>query len=153
MAEVLLDAFSQVAGAPTNFKDFPEGWRATQLPDSNIDSYFLKAFGRPERAITCECERTIDPSMAQVLHIANGDTINKKLEQKGNRLERALAAKASDEAIVEEAYLTALSRRPTDEEKTKIIAVLSQAKPQEKRATIEDVYWSVLSSNEFLFNH
>ena len=34
MAEVLLDAFSQVAGAPTSFKDFPEGWRATQLPDS-----------------------------------------------------------------------------------------------------------------------
>src|SRR5213076_1553622 len=52
MAEVLLDAFSQVAGAPTSFKDFPEGWRATQLPDSNIDSYFLKAFGRPDRSIT-----------------------------------------------------------------------------------------------------
>jgi len=153
MAEVLLDAFSQVAGAPTSFKDFPEGWRATQLPDSNIDSYFLKAFGRPERAITCECERTIDPSMAQVLHIANGETINKKLEQKGNRIERALAAKAPDEAVVEEAYLTALSRPPTEAEKSKIIAVLSQTKPQEKRAAIEDVYWSILSSNEFLFNH
>ncbi len=153
MAEVLLDAFSQVAGAPTNFKDFPEGWRATQLPDSNIDSYFLKAFGRPDRSITCECERTIDPSMAQVLHIANGDTINKKLEQKGNRIDKVVAAKAADEAIVEEAYLTALSRRPTDEEKTKIIAVLSQTKPAEKRAAIEDVYWSILSSNEFLFNH
>jgi hypothetical protein len=153
MAEVLLDAFSQVAAAPTNFKDFPEGWRATQLPDSNIDSYFLKAFGRPERSITCECERTIDPSMAQVLHIANGDTINKKLEQKGNRIEKAIAAKASDEAIVEEAYLTALSRKPTEEEKSKIIAVLSQTKPQEKRAAIEDVYWSILSRNEFLFNH
>ena len=59
----------------------------------------------------------------------------------------------SDEAIVEEAYLTALSRRPTEEEKSKIIAVLSQTKPQEKRAAIEDVYWSILSSNEFLFNH
>jgi len=153
MAEVLLDAFSQVAASPTNFKDFPEGWRATQLPDSNIDSYFLKAFGRPERTITCECERTIDPSMAQVLHIANGDTINKKLEQKGNRIDRAVAAKASDEAIVEEAYLTALSRPPTEEEKTKILAVLSQTKLPERRAAIEDVYWSILSSNEFLFNH
>jgi hypothetical protein len=153
MAEVLLDAFSQVAGAPTNFKDFPEGWRATQLPDSNIDSYFLKAFGRPERMITCECERTIDPSMAQVLHIANGDTINKKLEKKGNRIDQAIEAKVSDEGLLEEAYLTALSRKPTEEEKSKIIAVLSQAKPQERRAAIEDVYWSILSSNEFLFNH
>jgi hypothetical protein len=91
--------------------------------------------------------------MAQVLHIANGDTINKKLEKKGNRIDTAIAAKAADEAIVEEAYLTALSRKPTDEEKSKIMAVLSQAKPPEKRATIEDVYWSILSSNEFLFNH
>ena len=49
--------------------------------------------------------------------------------------------------------MTALSRPPTDEEKAKIIAVLSQAKANEKRAAIEDVYWSILSSNEFLFNH
>src|SRR5258706_2928934 len=153
MAEVLLDAFSQVAASPTNFKDFPEGWRATQLPDSNIDSYFLKAFGRPERTITCECERTIDPSMAQVLHIANGDTINKKLEQKGNRIEMALAAKTPNENIVEEAYFAALSRPPTADEKSKIISILDQTRPDEKRAAIEDIYWSILSSNEFLFNH
>jgi hypothetical protein len=152
-AEVMLDAFSQVAGAPTNFKDFPEGWRATQLPDSNIDSYFLKAFGRAERMITCECERTIDPSMAQVLHIANGDTINKKLEQKGNVIEKALAAKTANEMIIDDAYLSALSRPPTAEEKSKILAVLAETKPEEKRAAIEDIYWSILSSNEFLFNH
>ena len=48
-----------------------------QLPDSNVDSYFLKSFGRPERDKTCECERTAEPSVTQVLHIANGDTINK----------------------------------------------------------------------------
>ena len=149
----MLDAFSQVAGAPTNFKDFPEGWRAMQLPDSNIDSYFLKAFGRADRMITCECERTIDPSMAQVLHIANGDTINKKLEHKGNRIEKALAAKASNEAIIDEAYLASLCRLPTPQEKEKILAVLASTKPEEKRAAIEDLYWSILSSNEFLFNH
>ncbi len=153
MAEVMLDAFSQVAGAPTSFKDFPEGWRATQLPDSNIDSYFLKAFGRAERSITCECERTIDPSMAQVLHIANGDTINKKLEQKGNRIEQALAAKAPNEKIVEEAYLAALARLPTPDEKSRIVAILLETKDPERRQAIEDFYWSILSCNEFLFNH
>ena len=29
--------------------------------------------------MTCECERSATPSMAQVLHIANGDTVNQKL--------------------------------------------------------------------------
>ena len=138
MAEVLLDAFSQVAAAPTNFKDFPEGWRATQLPDSNIDSYFLKAFGRPERAITCECERTIDPSMAQVLHIANGDTINKKLEAKEGRVSTFLADQTPNERIVQEAYLTALSRFPTDDRIENPRRPL--APPQKTGAVIEDVY-------------
>ena len=97
MAEVLLDAISQVTDVPTDFKtqkgrggpaqvSFAKGLRALQLPDSNIDSYFLATFGRPAREKTCECERTAEPNMTQVLHIANGDTINKKLGAKDNRI-------------------------------------------------------------------
>src|SRR5439155_17758650 len=61
MAELLLDALSQVSGAPTKFPNYPDDWRATQLPDVNVDSYFLKSFGRPERNNTCVCERTAEP--------------------------------------------------------------------------------------------
>jgi len=60
------------------------GFRALQLPDSNIASYFLKSFGRADRVATCECERTNEPSMAQALHLANGETLNQKLAQKDN---------------------------------------------------------------------
>ena len=153
MAEVLLDALSQVSGAPSNFGDYAPGWRALQLPDVNVNSYFLRAFGRPLRNITCECERTAEPSMVQVLHISNGDTINQKLEAKGNRLEQMLAANMANEAIVEEAYLAALSRYPTDAERTKLIAALADTPAPERRTAIEDFYWSILSSKEFLFNH
>jgi Protein of unknown function (DUF1553)/Protein of unknown function (DUF1549)/Bacterial Ig-like domain (group 2) len=153
MAEVLLDALAQVSGAPTSFGDYAPGTRAIQLPDVNVNSYFLKTFGRPLRAITCECERTAEPSMVQVLHISNGDTINQKLEAKGNRLEEMLAAGMNHEEIVEEAYLAALSRFPTDAEKSRLVAVLAEAGPADKRAALEDLYWSILSSKEFLFNH
>jgi hypothetical protein len=154
MAEVMLDGFSQVTGAPTQFKDMPPGWRALQLPDSNIDSYFLESFGRAERKLTCECERTEEPSVAQVLHIANGDTGNQKLKQPNNRLDQQIAAGATDEKIVEEAYVSALCRAPTEQEKKQILAVLAEAKadPKQRRDAIEDVYWSILSSKEFLFN-
>jgi hypothetical protein len=165
MAEVALDALSQVTGAPTEFAEdtflenrkpsytFPLGMRALQLPDSKVGSTFLKAFGRAERVITCECERTAEPSMAQALHLANGETLNQKLRAKGNRIEKLLEAKAPDAAIVEEVYLAALSRFPTEAEKAKILGILGEAKPEQRREAIEDLYWGVLSSKEFLFNH
>jgi hypothetical protein len=162
MAEVALDALSQVTGVPTEFRQaaergpgsfsYPVGWRALQLPDANIDSYFLKSFGRADRNIPCECERASMPSMAQALHIANGDTLNAKLRAKDNRIDALLAAKASDERIVEEAYLQALSRRPTPQEREKILPILGQAGAN-RREALEDLFWGLLSSKEFLFNH
>jgi hypothetical protein len=163
MAEVALDALSQVTAAPTQFRQaaergpagfaYPVGWRALQLPDTNIDSYFLKSFGRPDRIITCECERTAAPSMSQALHIANGDTLNQKLKAKNNRVEQFLAARMDDATIVEEAYLGALSRSPSADEKAKLTALLGEAKDEAHREAVEDLFWGILSSKEFLFNH
>jgi hypothetical protein len=166
MAEVMLDAVSQVTAVPTTFRmdkrnankgiggAYPMGYRALQLPDSNTVSYFLASFGRPDRVQTCDCERTNEPSMAQALHIANGDTLNVKLATKDNRLEKLLAAGKPDAAVIEDAYLLALSRTPTQAERDGVLKVLAAAStPADKRAALEDVFWSLMSSREFLFNH
>lgn len=164
MAEVTLDALSQVTGAPTTFVEdlrnanakggpLPAGLRALQLPDSRTDSYFLKAFGRADRLQTCECERSNAPTMSQALHLSNGDTLNGKLRAKGNRLEALLATNTPPAAIVEEAYLAALSRLPTEIETRKILEILASANDAERREAVEDLYWGLLSSREFLFNH
>ncbi|MBI3876865.1 MAG: DUF1553 domain-containing protein, partial [Verrucomicrobia bacterium] len=165
MAEVLLDAYSQVTDVPTDFFQdkrnanqgrgamYPASFRAVQLPDTKTDSYFLKTFGRPDRERTCECERTGEPSMAQALHIANGDTLNKKLIAKNNRIEQQLAAHLTAERLIEETFLSALARFPTETEKAKFVASLAAGGDTEKRALVEDIYWSLLSSREFLFNH
>ena len=151
-AEVLLDVMSQVTAAPTPFKDFPAGTRAMQLPDANIASDFLKTFGRPERIITCECERSDEPSMTQVLHILNGETLIQKLEAKDNRLSKQLEVNLPPEQLADELFLAALSRFPTDRERQRMSEILSVASPEERRQAVEDLYWSVLSSKEFLFN-
>src|SRR5581483_3717898 len=104
------------------------GWRAMQLPDVSADSYFLKTFGRPERNITCECERTADPSMTQVLDISNGDTINKKLESASCCINKFLSTNAPPSQMIEHAYLRAFSRYPTPQEETKLLAVLDKSK-------------------------
>jgi len=152
-AEVLLDALSQATDVSTEFKDRPTGTRALQLSDASVDSYFLKTFGRPERIITCECERTDEPSMVQVLHIVNGDTLNNKLEAEKGRIGDLLAAAASNEDLIEEAYLSSLSRYPSEAESAAMLEALSEAEEGQKRQVVEDIYWSLLSSKEFLFQH
>ncbi len=162
-AEVLLDAIAQVTNVPTDFKAatpdsrkpgaaIPSIKRALKLPDSYVDSYFLEAFGKPDRLITCECERSSEPSMTQVLHLYNGETVNKKLAAKGSAAELAVD-QADDAKIVEELYLAALSRLPTKAEREPLVAELAAAKQEDRRQVIEDLYWSVLTSREFLFNH
>jgi hypothetical protein len=162
-AEVLLDAIAQVTVVPTDFKaatpdnrnpgaPIPAIKRAIQLPDSYVESYFLTAFGKPDRLITCECERSNEPSMTQVLHLYNGETVNKKLASPGSAAEKA-AGDIDNAKIIEDVYLAALSRLPTNDEKQKLIGELSSVPHEERRQAIEDLYWSVLTSREFLFNH
>ncbi|MEY4483063.1 MAG: hypothetical protein RL693_515 [Verrucomicrobiota bacterium] len=166
MAEAALDAVSQVTAVPTDFRmdkrnankgigeAYPMGYRAMQIPDSNTVSYFLSSFGRPERVQTCDCERTNEPSMAQALHLANGDTLNKKLAEKENRVSKLLAEGKPDAELINEAYLLCVSRYPTDKERTAFVKLLGESKsPAEKRLVLEDVFWGLMSSREFLFNH
>ncbi|HZN37004.1 MAG TPA: DUF1549 and DUF1553 domain-containing protein [Pirellulaceae bacterium] len=162
-AEVLLDAISQVTAVPTDFKAgtpdsrkpgpaLPKIKRALHLPDGFVESYFLSAFGKPDRLITCECERSNEPSMTQVLHLYNGDTVNQKLAKPGSAAEKALA-EVDNKQIVESLYLAALSRLPTEKESASLVETLSAAPVEERRQAIEDLHWSVLTSREFLFNH
>jgi hypothetical protein len=165
MAEVLLDAYSQVSGVPTEFRidrrnqnrgvgePYPSGLRALQLPDTRAFSYFLETFGRPERVKTCECERTAEPSMSQALHIANGDTVNKKLAARESVITKHLDAGTPDDKLIDDASLACLSRLPTAAEKEKFLKALVGTKDSDRRAAVEDIYWALMSSREFLFNH
>ena len=85
-AEVLLDAIDFACGTREKFTGIPLGTRAIELPDPNYTSYFLDTMGRPGRVTTCECERTGEPNLGQVLHITNGELINRKLSAASGRI-------------------------------------------------------------------
>ncbi|MEO1997990.1 MAG: DUF1549 and DUF1553 domain-containing protein, partial [Planctomycetaceae bacterium] len=165
MAEVMLDAISQVTGVPSDFNQiefpgadkqktdvYPRGTRALQLYDSAVASYFLKTFGRNQRQITCECERSDEPSMVQVLHLSNGDTINDKLSAKNGTVDKLLAKKQTDGQLIEDVFVMALSRLPTDAERKGLSQLFLDTDASDRRTLVEDLMWSVLTSREFLFN-
>jgi hypothetical protein len=148
-AEPLLDAIDAVTGVPTRFKMLPLGTRAIDLPDARYDNYLLAVFGKPRREGVCECERVTDPNLAQALHTLNSETIMAKIASPQGRVAKLLAAKKSDDAILDDLYLAALSRKPTPAEQATLARLRGQA--PDRRAFYEDLVWSLLNSKHFLF--
>ena len=64
-----------------------------------------------------------------------------------------LATDPPPERIVDEAWITCLSRRPTDAERKTLVDMLATVPAEEKRAAVEDLWWSLMTSREFLFRH
>jgi len=150
-AEVLLDALSQSTGVPDEFPGYPAGVRAGQLPDPTLKSYFLTLFGRSERVTACACERSGDVTMPQLLHLQNGASVVQKIGSPEGRLGQILKEKKTEAAIVEELFLTTLGRPPAPEALAALRKVLAGGENQEE--AYRDLFWALLNSKEFSFNH
>jgi hypothetical protein len=165
-AEVVLDAYSDITKVPTAFTkvavgssggdaataDYPLGTRALQLPDTQLVSQFLDAFGRPERGQTCSCERQQESSVTQALHLNNGQTLNDKLRSKKSRVEEWLSEKIGDDEAIQRVFMLALARGPSDAERARFRKLMTEDPQASRREVLEDLFWSVLTSREFLFN-
>ena len=149
-AEVLFDSISQVTDTKNKFGGLPLGARAVQIANGNTSNYFLTTFGRAKRESVCACEVKMEPNLSQALHLLNGDTVNSKIKS-GNVLGILADKGLSPDQMINELYVRCVSRLPTDKEKQTIKAILDTEK--DKTSVLEDVFWSLLNSREFLFNH
>ncbi|MFM8273373.1 MAG: DUF1553 domain-containing protein, partial [Gemmata sp.] len=148
-AEVLLDAVSQVTGSPEKFNGWPEGFRAVQVWDNRMPSYFFRIFGRPVRFSVCECERGTDPSIAQALHLMNAPEIAAKIRARSGAARKLADSDKKPDAIIDELFLATCARRPSDAERAKMLDAFADG---DRRAAVEDVMWALLNSKEFLYN-
>lgn len=153
-SEVLADAISDVLGVPDVYGDEPEGTRAVSLFNPNTESEALDILGRCGRETSCESSAGATDGLQRKLHLFNGDLLNARIGVPGSRLDRLIAADKLPMEIVNEFYLAALSRHPTETEQQfweQHIDVSASANSQ--RAVLEDMVWSLLTCNEFVTNH
>ncbi len=149
-AENLLDSISTVTDTKDKFAGLPLGARAVQIADGTRSTYFLRTFGRATRETPCSCEVKMEPTLSQALHLMNGSTVNKKMGQ-GGLIAKLMTTKKFPEERITELYVRCLSRSPSKDELAKLTPILAESKDQAQ--AIEDIFWALLNSREFLFNH
>ena len=152
--EVLADAISDVLGIPDTYGNEPEGTRAVSLFNPNTESEALDILGRCGRETSCESATEVTDGLQRKLHLFNGDLLNARIGVPDSRLDKLMSAGKSPMEILNEFYLAALSRHPTEAEQQfweQHIDVSASANSQ--RAVLEDMVWSLLTCNEFVTNH
>ena len=150
-AEVMLDCITTITSTTDKFPGLPVGARAVHIADGNTSTYFLTTFGRAKRESVCSCEVKMEPNLSQALHLINGDTVNNKIRQ--GALIQALIRdeKKTPPEVITELYLRCFCRKPTEAELTRLTTIATEE--ENPTAALEDIFWSLLNSREFLFNH
>lgn len=118
-------------------------------------AYPLKLFGKPERSLACECERSSEPSLLQTIYLRNDGELASLLERKDGWLQEisrpdgSLTSDPSD--LVRQAYLRAVGRAPSEAELA--IAQEHLAQAPDARSGLKDLLWALLNTKEFSLNH
>lgn len=157
-ADVLLDAIVEATDGQRGFTYFPKGTKAIQhYPRSPGDTTrpmtgdpFFETFGRAGRASVCVCDTKFEPTLSQTLHMVAGDTVQSQIGA-GQVIEKHLKAVTPPETIIEDLYLRALSRKPKPDELKSLLELVGS--DTKDRKPYQDIFWSLLNSTEFIFNH
>ena len=150
-AEVLLDMASDVTGVPEAFAAMPPGSRAVEVWTARTPSEFLDSFGRPDPNQDPPCERTSDTTVVQALHLMNSPNLHRKITAENGHAATLAKGDKPPAAIVEELYLRAYCRPPTDAEKAAAVRRFDRPGATRRGAT-EDLMWALLNTPEFVFN-
>lgn len=150
-SEQLLDAISAAIGVPDDYPGYPAGTRAGELAEGAVENHFLMATSRPVRDTACDCAREDEPALAGAIHLLNNPNLVKRIASPKSRVGLALAAKRSPREIVEQLYLAALSRRPSERESK--VAENYLREQGNAAAAFQDLQHALLNGSEFLLRH
>jgi hypothetical protein len=110
---------------------------------------FRQRFGDEETADRGIYQGTI----TQALFLMNGGLPNGEISRAHNTLDKILKQFPTPEERLDRIFLTIVCRPPSAREREAYLAHVKAGNPKKEREPYEDVYWVLLNSSEFLFNH
>ena len=115
----------------------------------------MKVFGKPARAINCDCERVNEPTLLQAIFVQNDPLVRMRVADSGwiIQIEEAVAAGRSvdEKELVKQVWLRTVNRLPAEEELARSVKHLASVDSLVEGIT--DLMWAMLNTKEFLLNH
>jgi hypothetical protein len=115
-------------------------------------TYAMQVFGKPDRAVNCDCERVNQPSLLQAIFLQNDPLMDDRLAESGWLLELRAFQEANRlpaaEQLVQEAWLRTLNRRPTAVESARGARHIADAESPVEG--VRDLMWALLNTKEFI---
>lgn len=111
-------------------------------------TYAMQVFGKPDRAVNCDCERDNQPTLLQSVFLQNDPLIQQRLEQSGWLAEVEADGATDTKQLVRQAWLRTVNRPPTDRETERSIAHVMNADSQMKG--LRDLMWALMNTKEYL---
>ena len=149
-APTLLDCIGQATGSPEKLPGLPIGAKATEIADGRASTYFLTTFGKAKRDTVCACESATQPTLSQALHLINGNTTNRAIVR-GKLIRRWLKDGMTPAQVIDAIYIRCLTREATPTEHEQYSQLINEQSAPSQH--LEDIFWAVLNSREFSFNH
>ena len=150
-AHQMADALAQATDVPNRYPGVNNTRRAIDVPDPSSASSILDTFGRCPRAVSCGTTSAPALTLRQALLLIGGDVIESKISSLNGYLSSAMKLELEPNELVENLYFRTVCRPPTAEELSHWSAELKKASSQREAA--EDLFWALLNSREFAFNH
>ncbi len=159
-AELLQDAFNKIfdvrigytSEVPEPFSFVPPRIRTILLPDPSVSSSFLEMFGRATRDSGMESDRNNDVTESQQLFMLNSTEINEWGKKFILRYRNAGRSQQDRMAVLNNIWLTILSRYPTPLELQRFAAdVQESGKPPGEN--VQDLVWTLINTKEFFCRH
>jgi hypothetical protein len=110
--------------------------------------YLRIYFGEPNNGVG-----DFQGGLHEHLYLNNGELPRLLLFDKGSFLESLTSSDEPIESRVERLYLATLSRRPSDEERAKVVEFLTVSDKQKLPEAVREATWALLTCSEFRFNH
>ena len=156
-AEVVYDGLKQAVAASDKLDEVRTDLtrRATgHLSMWLAGTYGMHVFGKPERALNCDCERINQPTLLQSIFMHNDPLVEQRLDESGwiNEIaEMEQSGRQIDrDELVRNAWLRTVGRPPTRKETERVEKHL--AKVDSLSEGLRDLLWALVNTKEFILN-